>query len=58
MDKSEKIWSKLEAVQKEEDDIRQSIYELLERLDTLQRKEEELKNEYAAEVLQIGNWQD
>ncbi len=58
MDKSEKIWSKLEAVQKEQDDIRQSIYELLERLDTLQRKEEELKNEYAAEVLQIGNWQD
>lgn len=58
MDKSEKIWSKLEVVQKEQDDIRQSIYELLERLDTLQRKEEELKNEYAAEVLQIGNWQD
>lgn len=58
MDKSEKIWSRLEAVQKEEDEIRQSIYELLERLDTLRRKEEELKNEYAAEVLQIKNWQD
>lgn len=53
MDKSEKLWSRIYEVHKQIGELKESIHELLEKIADLEKQEEELKNEYAAAVMQV-----
>lgn len=53
MDKSEKLWNRIYEVHKQIFELKESVHEVLEKIATLEAQEEELKNEYAAVVMQF-----